>query len=58
MSTYQVTGICDIYLALEGHICFQHIKGYSMINKLQFIVFLLIYAVMWGLHEDYITSAV
>ena len=39
----------------EGHICCWHVYGYSMVNKLWFVV---VCAVMWGLHVDHIIFAV
>ena len=51
----EVIGICGIDMAFEEHISYWHIYGYSMVNeKWSILLFWLVYAVMWGLHIEYI----
>ena len=57
--SHKVIGICGIYMAFEGHICCRHIYGYEMLNKVVVCCyFLLVCAVMWGLHVHYMIFAV
>ena len=57
---HELIGICDISMALEGHICGLHINDYSIENKscnlvlLNFFIVWLVGTVMWGLYIDYI----
>ena len=50
---YEVIGICDIYVAFEGYICYCHIYGYSMVNESCSMFFIrLVYAVLLVLYVD------
>ena len=57
VSAYEVTGICGISMTFERHIYFWLIYDYSMANK-SCRFFLLVCAVIWGLHLDYTNRAV
>ena len=59
ISDCEVIGICGIYVTFEGHICCWQMYAYNMINKVAVHCFVLpICAVLWGLHVDYVMSAV
>ena len=57
IGTHELFGICGISVAFEGNICYWYIYDYSLGYKSYSLVgffFLLLCAVMWGQHVDYI----
>ena len=59
ISAYDVIGINGLFVAFEEHIYCWHIYNHSLLDKVAVHCFVwLIYAVLLGLHVDYITSAV
>ena len=50
---HEVLCIYDISMAFEGHNCWWHIHGYSMLNKsCSFFLFWLVYSVMFSSHVE------
>ena len=53
----QVICACCLHMATQGHICYWHIYGNSMVNKSCSLLFLLMCAIMFGHHVNYSSNA-
>ena len=54
ISVHEVVDICGIYLTFEGHVCWWHIYGNSMVIKsCNLLYFWLEHVVIWDLYVDY-----